>query len=125
MNLKPCPFCNGDNIEYSIKTGGIYNKIRKYHVAMYCTDCNCYGKRTLIKITEEDYENRTCSVEKNDVYKKIAIQAWNTRKPIDNIKKQLKDILVDREEDMILDEYTFGEHSAFEYSLKIVKECTE
>ena len=86
MNLKPCPFCASNNIEYSIKTGGMYNKIRKYHVAMYCTDCNCYGKRTLIKIKEEDYKNRTCSVEKNEEYKKLAIQAWNTRKPIDNIK---------------------------------------
>ena len=125
MNLKPCPFCNGDNIEYSIKTGGMYNKIRKYHVAMYCTNCNCYGKRTLIKITEEEYENRTCSVEKNDVYKKIAIKAWNTRKPIDNIKKTIKNAIRDREINMIDDMYTYGECSGYESSLRTIRRYAE
>lgn len=125
MNLKPCPFCNSDNIEYSIKTGGMYNKIRKYHVAMYCIDCNCYGKRTLIKITEEEYENRSCSVEKNEEYKKLAIQAWNTRKPIENIKKTIKNAIRDREINMIDDMYTYGECSGYESSLRTIRRCAE
>ena len=85
--LKSCPFCGGNNIDYSVKTGGIYNKIRKYHIAMYCKECNCYGKRTLVKLTEEE-----CSrydVENNEKYKDLAIKAWNTR-TADIIIEQLR-----------------------------------
>ena len=77
--LLNCPFCGGENIGYSVKTTGRWE--RKYHVAMYCKDCNCYGKRVLVTPTE----NTRCAVERNEEYKKLAIKAWNTRKPMDNI----------------------------------------
>ena len=74
--IKSCPFCNSNKIGYSIKTCGSYRG--QYHVAMYCKDCNCYGKRTLIKPTE----TARCEIENNDSYKELAIAAWNTRKNI-------------------------------------------
>ena len=77
--IKSCPFCNSNNIGYSIKTCGSYRG--QYHVAMYCKDCNCYGKRTLIKPTE----TARWEIEKNESYKELAIQAWNTRKANDDL----------------------------------------
>lgn len=77
IKLLPCPFCGGEHIDYSVKTCGRWE--RKYHVAMYCKDCNCYGARTLINPTEETrYE-----VENNPKYKQLAIMKWNTRKIAD------------------------------------------
>ena len=72
--IKCCPFCGSDKIDYSVKTTGRWEK--KYHVAMYCKDCNCYGKRVLI--TPADNESRF-DVERNPKYKQLAINAWNTR----------------------------------------------
>lgn len=79
IKLKNCPFCGSNKIGYSIKTCGSYRG--QYHVAMYCKDCNCYGKRTLIKPTE----TARWEIEKNESYKELAIQAWNTRKSIDDL----------------------------------------
>lgn len=85
--LKPCPFCGSEKIGYSIKTTRRWE--RKYHVAMYCKDCNCYGARVLITPTEE-YRS---DVEKNEEYKKLAIEAWNTRKHIDGIIEKLEEMM--------------------------------
>ena len=79
----PCPFCGGHNIGYSVKTMGI--RAKKYHVAMYCKDCNCYGKRTIVSIdTDSEYTFRE-DIEKNATFKQLAIDAWNTRLPMENI----------------------------------------
>lgn len=85
--LNPCPFCDSEKIGYSIKTTGRWE--RKYHVAMYCKDCNCYGARVLITPTEECRSD----VEKNEEYKKLAIEAWNTRRPIDGIVEKLEEMM--------------------------------
>ena len=77
--LKSCPFCGSNNIDYSVKTTGRWE--RKYHVAMYCKDCNCYGKRILITPTETSRYD----VERNIKYKQLAIDAWNDRQPIDEV----------------------------------------
>ena len=82
--LKPCPFCGSYYIDYSIKTCGSFRK--QYHVAMYCKECNCYGKRTLIKPTETG----RWEIERNEEYKKLAIEGWNTRSVTDNIIAQLR-----------------------------------
>lgn len=84
--LKCCPFCGGEDIGYSVKTTGRWE--RKYHVAMYCKDCNCYGKRVLITPTE----NTRYDVEHNEEYKKLAINAWNTRTPMANIVEKLEEL---------------------------------
>lgn len=117
--LKPCPFCSNNNIDYSIKTCGSYRG--QYHVAMYCKKCNCYGKRTLIQPTEI----ARWEIEKNESYKELAIQAWNTRKPIDNIIEKLEVGLDELQEDAINDQCTFGEYFATTSAIKIVKECEE
>ena len=83
--LKCCPFCGGEDIVYSVKTAGRWE--RKYHVAMYCKDCNCYGKRVLITPTE----NTRYDVEHNEEYKKLAINSWNTRTPMANIVEKLEE----------------------------------
>ena len=73
VELKPCPFCGGNKIDYSIKTTGRWE--RKYHMAMYCKECNCYGARVLVTPTETNRYD----IEKNTEYKKLAIEAWNRR----------------------------------------------
>lgn len=83
QKLKPCPFCNGENIDYSVKTTGRWE--RKYHVAMYCKDCNCYGKRVLITPTET---NRI-EIGRNPYYRQIAEDAWNTREPLQKIIREI------------------------------------
>ena len=86
--LLPCPFCSSNNIGYSIKTKGI--RAKKYHVAMYCKDCNCYGKRTIIDVdTDGDYAFRT-DVERNPEYKQIAIKSWNTREPMGDVASKVQ-----------------------------------
>lgn len=81
----PCPFCGSHNISYSVKTTGRWE--RKYHVAMYCKDCNCYGKRILITPTETSRYD----VERNIEYKQLAIDAWNTREPMERILTRLEE----------------------------------
>lgn len=71
--VKPCPFCGSEKIDYSVKTCGRISG--KYHVAMYCKECNCYGARVLIT----PKETNRCSIEKNHEYKQLAIDAWNRR----------------------------------------------
>ena len=74
--IKSCPFCGSNNIGYSIKTMG---RNKKYHVAMYCKDCNCYGKRTIVEATTDSKYTFRSDVEKDLTFKQIAINAWNTR----------------------------------------------
>lgn len=85
IKLLPCPFCGGEHIDYSVKTCGRWE--RKYHVAMYCKDCNCYGARVLITPTE----STRYDVEKNPKYKKLAIEQWNTRKAFERVVERLED----------------------------------
>ena len=83
----PCPFCGSHNIEYSVKTMG--RREKRFHVAMYCKDCNCYGKRTIVNVTDEEYFRS--GVVRNPKYKQLAIDAWNTRKPMERILNRLEE----------------------------------
>ena len=74
-DLKPCPFCGGEDIRFSVKTTTI-NFDRAYHFAMYCRKCNCYGARTLWKY---DGKMRRVDIDRNDSFKAQAIEAWNRR----------------------------------------------
>lgn len=75
--LKPCPFCGGTDIRYSLKITGHFDV--RYHAAMYCNNCHCYGARTLTKtVRHEDYKGRT-EIENNVEVKQNAIEAWNRR----------------------------------------------
>lgn len=76
-DLKPCPFCSGTDIRYSLKTKGARDI--QYHAVMYCNSCHCYGKRTLTrKLGRTDYADRR-NVQKDTDIKQGAIEAWNTR----------------------------------------------
>lgn len=72
--LKPCPFCGGKKLGYSIKTS-TSNYQRVYHATMYCGKCHCYGARVLI----HPVESNRISVERNESYRRKAIEAWNRR----------------------------------------------
>lgn len=73
--LKPCPFCGGEDIRFSVKTTTI-NFARAYHFAMYCSKCHCYGARALWKY---DGKMRRVDIDRNDSFKAQAIEAWNRR----------------------------------------------
>ena len=76
-DLKRCPFCGGKDIRYSLKITGHFDV--RYHAAMYCNKCHCYGARTLTKTVRcEDYKGRT-EIENNAEVKAAAIEAWNRR----------------------------------------------
>ena len=76
--IKPCPFCGGKGIRYSLKTKGRWSD-KQYHATMYCNSCHCYGRRTLTeKIKADDYAGRR-AVAENQVIKQEAIKAWNRR----------------------------------------------
>lgn len=83
--LKPCPFCGGVDIRFTNKTtGGRGNQ--KRHVAMYCNQCNTYGKRTLVK-TDKPY---LTSKERESFGISVAISAWNTR--TDSNQKRIEEL---------------------------------
>ena len=115
--LKCCPFCGGEDIGYSVKTTGRWE--RKYHVAMYCKDCNCYGKRVLVTPTE----NTRYDIERNEEYKKLAINAWNTRTPMANIVERLEEKHIDISGNTSLHYlYSEGYIDALDYVSDIVKQ---
>lgn len=72
--LKPCPFCGGNRIAYSMKTA-TSNYERIYRTAMYCEDCNAYGGRVIVHPTHSDRYD----IERFDANKQAAIDAWNRR----------------------------------------------
>ena len=75
--LKPCPFCGGGDIRYSMKTTGRW--ATQYHATMYCNTCHCYGRRTLTKKVERgDYEG-VRAVTGSQTVRQKAIDAWNRR----------------------------------------------
>ena len=75
--LKPCPFCGGEDIRCSFKVSGRF--IKQYRVAMFCNDCHTYGPRVLtIKTDPDDYRGR-CLITKDEKYEAAATEAWNRR----------------------------------------------
>lgn len=76
-DLKLCPFCGGTDIRYSLKLTGHFDV--RYHAAMYCNKCHCYGARTLTGTVHHDnYKGRT-AIENDATIKAAAIEAWNRR----------------------------------------------
>ena len=81
MELKPCPFCGGEKLDYSEKrvycdsSTNVY-----YHAAIYCRKCHAYGRRVLSeKAWCRDYTAQQALL--NGLREK-AIEAWNRR--VDN-----------------------------------------
>ena len=73
IKVKACPFCGSDDIELSTKHVGYY----KYHIAMYCKKCHCYGPRDLVKCNQ--YSGPRDDMYKDSDILKIAIRNWNRR----------------------------------------------
>ena len=80
LHIKPCPFCGSTDIRFSAKTCSTKRYEYKYHVAMYCNKCNCYGARDIINISKDDFRN---SYGREDATSKyglnLAIAKWNQR----------------------------------------------
>lgn len=95
--LKPCPFC-GEELEI-IANGQYYSHKREEN-----SEKQCFGAVWVFPIDDEEM-----------------IRRWNTRKPIDKVVEQLESLIEDRKEDIINDEYTFGECSAYESAIRVVK----
>lgn len=78
MELKNCPFCNSDKIEYSIKTTSSGNKAG-YNCQFYCKNCHTYGPRVRTKkVSYYDYKGRY-SIETDGEIKEQARILWNKR----------------------------------------------
>jgi hypothetical protein len=77
MELKPCPFCKGTDIRFSVKRTGDAS-FRTYHAAMYCNGCHCYGPRIHTAPMRNDYSSRI-EVENDKTLKYYAAEAWNRR----------------------------------------------
>lgn len=73
--LKPCPFCGGDNIGYSVKGAKDYPF---WYVAMYCKTCHCYGARTRATVQIDGWIGRR-AIEASADAKAQAIELWNRR----------------------------------------------
>lgn len=75
--IKPCPFCGGNDIRYSTKVKGHFEVY--YHATMYCNKCHTYGPRVISKsVYNGDYGNRR-KIENDEELKIKAIDAWNNR----------------------------------------------
>lgn len=72
--MKECPFCNGKNLDVSMKTGTRLGN-RFWHSSVYCKDCHCYGARAML--SKSVHDNITVQ-EKTELYEK-ALQLWDKR----------------------------------------------
>ena len=71
--LKPCPFCGGEaTTSHGFNTAGQYFFIS-------CEECGCRTRDFYKWYDGENYEIK-------------AVEAWNTRKPIDEIVEQLENL---------------------------------
>lgn len=84
-DIKACPFCGNDEVEYSTKTVGdrYYadgSKKRVYHISVYCTKCYVYGPRVMVKFDYPESSAFNAGKEIREVkYVTKAINAWNNR----------------------------------------------
>lgn len=73
QKIKPCPFCGGINIKFSIKVASRKRTSVTYHACMYCDDCKASSTRVLVNVT---YNNRSL-VENDESFKEQALELWN------------------------------------------------
>lgn len=71
-NLKECPFCGSDKLDFSLKTSEA-----GYHACVYCKSCHTYGPRVLVK-SDTRYWDRY-RYEHDEAIKQEASEKWNER----------------------------------------------
>ena len=77
-DLKPCPFCGGTDIRFSMKITGHFEV--RYHAVFYCNKCHCYGPRTLTKeVDHYDFNSRE-NIFQDDTNRTAAAEAWTRRR---------------------------------------------
>ena len=91
--LKPCPFCGGE--AYSDKIGKPLFTIR-------CTNIDCYAE-----ISKVSYEE--------------AIEAWNTRKPIEAVVAELEELKDTAQSMWDDDDYFLGKANGIGNAIEIVR----
>ena len=80
--LRPCPWCGGEKIKYSIKTRGstydfnISEHVTRYRACYYCDSCGAYGP---YQSKEYIRPNRSI-VQHDEDLRKAAEERWNGRK---------------------------------------------
>ncbi len=78
-SLKPCPFCGGKDIRFSMKIDGKHYHVIRYRVAMYCNKCHTYGPITFTEeVLRTNYAGRE-AIKKDDAVKVQAENLWNGR----------------------------------------------
>ena len=137
IKLLPCPFCGSDKLKIDCKSGRINhyekNGMREWQNVVYSVRCNkCHARGGTVSVDLPtmgllgDYE-----IKKRKVIE-ACINAWNTRKPMQEIVEKIKEKLLQSinnandesiENGHTLDfEHYFGEKEAYEDTLLLVKE---
>lgn len=93
IKLKPCPFCGGE--------ARLQRKNKKHGYYVICKKCGC---RTPY------FQYQFDSLEK---LRETAIEAWNTRKPVERILERLGELSR---------QSWIGEYDAIETAIEIIKE---
>lgn len=75
QDIKPCPFCGGNDIKFSFKVASRKRTSATYHACMYCNDCKASSSRVLVHVATENFK----LVENEDDFKEQATKLWNMR----------------------------------------------
>lgn len=104
--LKKCPFCGGDDIQMSA-----------FSISSDCyIICNTCGAVIEKSVPWNDMTQE----EHDDECKKVLIEAWNTRKPMERILERLEEQAAF--ENVWDDETSCGAYNAYSHAIKIVQE---
>lgn len=119
--LKRCPFCGGDKLKIESKTKDIsYRYVRQHTLSVRCNKCHARGGTVSGEIG--NYSFGTPKSEKLTTLKELeekAIEAWNTRKPMERIVERLEKEKVF--EDSWGDDMGCGAYNAYHHAIEIVK----
>lgn len=105
IKLIPCPFCGGEAVIYH-QSSKYTNRDGNY---VHCMECGCRTKLF------ECYGNTTKTHEDT---KQEAIEAWNTRKPMERIVERLEEL-----DDLTLDQFNRSMAGTYEHDFADGKSC--
>lgn len=95
--LKPCPFCGSNKLKLESKNGRIHyhekDGMRQWQNVVFsvrCNSCHARGSTTSADLPTMGMYGDLVTKKNNAIER--AIEAWNTRKPIDNITRRLEEM---------------------------------